>query len=339
MIRRLVNKEEGFSAVEALIATAITLVILAGAMDSFNRSLGINEQTIQTGDLEQNMRVGMNLLASDFISAGWSIPVGGIPIPSGAGASPVKRPGPPGTNLTFNTTTISAVNAGPGLGPMWNTKPTDIVNILYADSLLFLNEYELVNILPSGASVTVDPRTPITGVDNPIQTGDLILLSNANGSTLQCVTNVTEQTILFAASDDMNLNQPSAAHGSIVQLRNLDGSYPPTSATRVWLITYYLDYVNFPDSPRLIRRVNFRDGNQVALVIEDLQLSYDLVDGASNPTNQKIPVPPNGPSQIRKANILLSGRSSNKIRQTQDFLRRNLTTQVSLRSLSYFDRY
>ncbi len=335
------KNEQGFSAVEALIAAAITLVILAGTMDSFNRSLTINEQASQMADVEQNMRAGMNLLVSDFLAAGWSIPVGGIPIPSGVGATSVKRPGPPGTNLTFDTTTISAVNAGPALGPMWNTKTTDIVNILYADNSLDLNDHNLVAIAPSGVSITVDPATPISGagVENPIKRGDLILLSNANSSTLQCVTSVNGQIIYFSASDDMNLNQPSAADGSIAQLENADKTYPPTSAIRVWLVTYYLDYVNFPDSPRLIRRINWRDGQQVALVVEDLQLSYDLVDGGFNPINQKIPVAPNGPSQIRKANILLSGRTSNQIRRTGEYLRSNLTTQVSLRSLSYFDRY
>ena len=137
----------------------------------------------------------------------------------------------------------------------------------------------------------------------------------------------------------MSLNQPGAEQGSITQLKNEGGGFPPTSATRVWLITYYLDFDTVSDMPRLIRRVNYREGSAVALVLENLQLSYDLVDGITNPINQKIPVPPNGPAQIRKANILISGRSSEPIRDTGEYLRRNLTTQVSLRSLSYFDRY
>ena len=176
-------------------------------------------------------------------------------------------------------------------------------------------------------------------MSNPITEGDLILLNNANGITMQCVTGVSSQTIYFGSGDDMNLNQPGAENGSVTQLKNLDGSFPPTSAKRVWLISYYLDFDAVPDMPRLIRRINYRDGSPVALVLENLQLSYDLVDGITNPINQKIPVPPNGPAQIRKANILLSGRSSTAIRDTGEYLRRSLTTQVSLRSLSYFDRY
>jgi len=77
----------------------------------------------------------------------------------------------------------------------------------------------------------------------------------------------------------------------------------------------------------------------VALILEDLQLSYDLVDGVNNPTGVKEAVDPYSPSQIRKANILLSGRSSAENRHNGEFLRKSLTTQVSLRSLSYIDRY
>jgi hypothetical protein len=91
--------------------------------------------------------------------------------------------------------------------------------------------------------------------------------------------------------------------------------------------------------PRLIRRVNNRPGQVVALVLEDLQLSYDLVDGVTNPTNVKAPTAPNSNNQIRKANVFLSGRSSSKVRNTNDYLHRNLTTQISLRSLAFVNRY
>jgi type II secretory pathway pseudopilin PulG len=347
MLKGIMKKEQGFSAVEALIATAITIFILAGTMDSFNRSLGINEKANQLSDVEQNMRAGMNLMVSDFISAGWSIPIGGIPIPSGAGAISVRRPGPPEKDLKFLTTSIASVNTGQGLGPDWNGEPTDIVNILCADNMLLLNEKDLVAVNDNGASVVVDPSIPIsgTGVINPVTAGDLILLSNANGSTLQYVTEVNSQTISFGANDPMRLNQPGAAEGSVTQLRNVDEDgnplgFPGTSATRVWLVTYYLDFDTVPNTPRLMRRINFRDGAAVALVLENLQLSYDSVDGDANPSNDPInEKTPADPSQIRKATIMLSGRSSVPVRDTGEFFRRSLTTQVSLRSLSYFDRY
>jgi hypothetical protein len=205
--------------------------------------------------------------------------------------------------------------------------------------LLPLNQSLLDEVGPNGTTIRVNAGTPITNITNPIRRGNLIALSNAKGNALQYVTDVNGQTISFAGNDAMSLNQPNAPVGSISTLQNPDGTFPPTSAIRVWMVTYYIDNQFDQEMPRLIRQINLDAGSAIALVLEDIQLSYDLVDGAANPTNIKSPVAPNGPGQIRKANILMSGRSSSPIRGTQEFFRKSLTTQVSLRSLSYIDRY
>jgi hypothetical protein len=44
-------------------------------------------------------------------------------------------------------------------------------------------------------------------------------------------------------------------------------------------------------------------------------------------------------SQIRKVNIFLGMRSRIQLSETKDFVHRNLSTQVSLRNLSFVDRY
>jgi len=183
----------------------------------------------------------------------------------------------------------------------------------------------------------VNPGTPISGVRYAITAGDLIYFNNALGSAIQYVTGVNGQTISFDQGDPLNLNQPNR-QGSITSLRS-GGSYPPTTATRVWLVTYYLDTTTDPQTPRLIRRINNRPGQVVGLVLEDLQLSYDLVDGVTNPANVKDPVAPYSPNQIRKVNLFISGRSSAQIRNTNQFLRHSLTTQISLRSLAFVNRY
>lgn len=336
------KREDGVSSVELLIASAITIVILAGTMGAFNKSMSLSSQSNQLAELDQNLRAGINFLVRDFISAGWGISTGGIPIPSGTGASAVRRPGPPGTNYTFTTPVLSAVNPGAGMGPLWNGRPTDMVNIIYGDERLELDRYELTEVTSDagGATITVDNRTSISATEQPVREGDLIVLKNANGSTLLYVTSVEGQMISFAANDPLRLNQPDAPQGSIEQLRPNDESpFPPTTATRVWMVTYYLDYTFDPTMPRLIRRINNRNGEPIALVLEDLQLTYDLVDGLTNPTNVDTPVSPNSPNEIRKANILVSGRSNSPLPDTGDYMRRTLTTQVSLRSLSFIDRY
>lgn len=334
------KEQQGISSIEIMIATVITLLMLAGTMGMLNSGLGLSRQAALTTDLEQNLRAGMNFLVRDFMTAGWGIPTGGIPIPSGSGSMAVLRPGPPGAGYSFSFATLAAVNPGAGLGPAQNGRSTDIVNILYADSVITLNEWPLKSIITAsgGSSITVDSRTAITGVDGAIRAGDLIQLSNANGSTLQYVTSVTGQIISFGSGDPLRLNQPTVAQGSIAQLHNA-GVFPPTTATRVWLITYYLDYSLDPSMPRLIRQINNRTGQPIALVLEDLQLTYDLVDGDTNPANVDTPAAPNSANQIRKANIMLTGRSSTRFNDAKEYLRRSLTTQVSLRSLSFVDRY
>jgi prepilin-type N-terminal cleavage/methylation domain-containing protein len=339
LFRNVGESERGFSLPEVLIATAITVLVLAYALGSFKDSMGANERVTQMSDLDQNLRTGLNMMVRDFVSAGWGIPTGGIPIPSGDGAVDVNRPGPPNANRTFSPSlTMAAVNPGPTLGPVCNGRATDIVNILYADNTLPINQRPLVSISADGSLVQVDAATPITGVDNPIRPGDLIAFSNAVGNTIQYVTGVNGQQIQFQTNDPLNLNQPNASQGSITQLQS-EGVYPPTTATRVLLISYYLDTTTDPDVPRLMRRINNRAAEVLALVLEDLQLSYDLVDGVTNPTNVKIPVDPNSPNQIRKVSIQVSGRSSSTVGINREFIRRTLTTQVSMRSLSFVDRY
>jgi hypothetical protein len=335
------KKEQGFGTAEMLMALLISIGLLSATMSSFNDAMSINEHANQMADLEQNMRSGINFLVGDLMNAGWGIRTGGIPIPSGAGAVPVKRPGPPGSNYTFGSSlTLSAISTGANLGPAGDGRQTDIVNILYADNLLPLNQTPLAAIGANGASMTVNAGTPITGVPYAITPGDIIAFSNGMGNALQYASRVTGQTVFFDAGDPLNLNQPAAPQGSINALKDPNTNiFPPTTATRVLLVTFYINTTTDSTMPRLIRQINNRPGQTVALVIEDLQLTYDLVDGVTNPTNVDTPTAPNSANQIRRANIYMAGRSSAKIKKTRDYLRRNLTTQVSLRCLSFVDRY
>jgi Tfp pilus assembly protein PilW len=337
------RKEQGFSLSEALIATTLTILLAGWALSAFNRSLGLNEKVSGMGDLEQNLRAGLNLVVSDLISAGWLIQIGGMPVPNGgSGTVSVLRPSPSGLPARTFATNMDSINPGQGLGPVINGQTTDIVNILYADNVLRLDQSSLTDIGTNGSSITVASTLPISGVGvlNPIQQGDLIALSNSNGNAIQYVTGVNGQIIQFntGTTDVPKLNQPNATNGSVLKLRNIDGTFPVsgTIAKRVWLITYYLDVATDSSRPRLMRQINYGTPRAVALVLENFQLTYDIVDLATNPTNVDAP---SIPSQIRKANILLSGRSTYSARETSEFLRKSLTTQVSIRSLSFMDRY
>ncbi len=329
------RRDAGFSLPELLVATAITLVVTGGALAVFQDASRAAEGVRLRLATNDNVRIGLDLMTRDFIQVGQGLPnTKVVSMPSGTGATAVNRPGPPGAALTFDAaaTEFSAVTPGDGLGPGVNGVGTDLVNALYVDS-----QFETLNVAlaADGSSMTVT-GTPIVGVADPIAVGDLILFVNGSLTAVQLVTRLNSppnQTVFFDTGDPMNLNQRGAAAGSVMPLLAAGG---PVTASRLRMVSYYVDDTFADGVPRLVRRVNMNPGRVVALGVDNLQFTYDLVDGATNPTNQAAPATPN---QIRKVNIGIGARSRRRFQQTQDFVRTGLSTQVSLRSLALVDRY
>lgn len=333
------NGDNGFTLIEVMISMAIVLIMLGAALTTFTNALKVNAAATQLGDASQNLRAGTDLLVRDLLQTGAGIPTGGIPIPSGPGATPLNRPGVPGTAPKFNpsVSVLPAITPGMGMGSPVNGKATDEVTVLYADTSLPLNQTPLAAIAPDGSSMTVDAGTPITNTDNGIKVGDLIMFSNALGNALQMVTRVSgSQTVYFDAGDPMNLNQRNAGQGTIMQLQSSPGVFPPTTATRIDMITYYVDQTTDPGHPRLDRQVGFGTPLALAGLVESLEISYNLVDGVTNPTDVGNPSSPN---QIRSINLEIGVRSDDKVAQINDYLRAALNTQITLRNMAFVDRY
>ena len=347
------TREQGFTLIELLIATTIMLAVLAGVAVTFKSALDINESATLISDADQNLRAATNLMVRDLMQAGRGIPTGGIPIPSGVGSTAVNRPSPPNAAYSIdnvNFTTLPAIVTGASLGPTVESQTTDIVTVLMSDPTLpalTMNQTPAVAgqaaLAADGASLSVGPSTtwitdPVTGV----KTGDLLLFTNPLGSAIQVVTSVASPTVRFAAADPFNLNQRGAAQGSIMQI--IPAPIPQTTAQRVLMLTYYVDSVTLPGRPRLARRVGMAPGQALAGVVEDLDLSYDLVDGLTNPAARRsVPFTLNSvlytPNQIRKINLHLGVRSETQLSQRRDFVRAHINTVVSVRSLAYVDRY
>lgn len=333
------DREAGFTLGEALIATTLTLVIVSAAIETLTRTMSLTGTSRVMSETNHGLQAAMSLLVRDVMQTGQGIPLGGIPLPNG-GALAVFRPGPSAA-LTFGvgTATVTALSPGNALGPNVSGTASDIITILYADRTLNLSANPLTAIAADGSTMTVNAATPITGAGG-IAAGDLILFSNAQGNALQMVTTTpTTQTVAFAAGDAMRLNQRAATEGTIMNLRDDLGAFPPTTATRVLMVSYYIDTVTDPAMPRLARRVNLGNRLAIAMGIEDLQIRYDLVDGVSNPTNVDTPGAGSGNNQIRKASLTLSARSQDVNPQTRQFFRNQMSTEVGLRSLSFVDRY
>ena len=334
------HDERGFTLTELLVASTISLLLLSSTAMTFKNALELNDAATLTADSSQNLRAGTNLMVRDLLQAGRLIPTGGIPMPSGPGTTAVRRPSPPGTAYTFDPAldVIESITPGPALGPPVDGQATDMITMLMVDTSLPLGSVN-PTIASDGSSMTVPSSLSITDPATAIRSGDLILFGNNFGTALQQVTGTSGQTVFFAEGDDFNLNQRSATEGSIVQLRT-NGSFPAgTSAMRVTMLTYYVDPYSTPGAPRLVRVVNRGSPRALAGVVEDLKITYDLVDGVTNPTNVPQPMAPNTPAQIRKVNLHVGVRSETPSTRTHNHIRNHVGTQVSSRSLAFVDRY
>jgi prepilin-type N-terminal cleavage/methylation domain-containing protein len=358
---------DGFSLAELLIAMSVLLIILASTGWAMTHAIRANRLATLVTGMNANLRTGMDIMVRDLLQTGQDLPVGRvILIPSGVDASPIRLPGPPGTSslVAPGTTELTAVIPGPGRGPTVNGVPTDMITVLAADSSF--SNMDLTAITNTSMTVAL-PAAGISGADisnggsDDIAPGQLIMLTKGSLSTLVQVTAVDGvQTVTFGAADSLLLNQTLAAAGTLTALNAAApaNSATQTQASRIRMISYYLD-VTRANRPRLVRRMNNghptvydndKLGTVVAFDIENLQITYDIADGVNNPANVRMAAAdmlatgpcaptPCSANQIRKVNILLVGRSNSRFEPLQQFLHTSLASQVSLRSLSFVDKY
>jgi hypothetical protein len=139
----------------------------------------------------------------------------------------------------------------------------------------------------------------------------------------------------FAAGDALQMNQPTAASGALVNVQNWTGS-----ATRVLVITYYLDNTISP--PRLMRQVSGHMPMPVAENVVFLQFSYDLYDSATGTviTNRADGGASQSltPNQITKINILHMAMNST-MKGVKGYQGLDLQTSVSARNLTFQNNY
>ncbi|MFN7978683.1 MAG: hypothetical protein U0P30_11130 [Vicinamibacterales bacterium] len=363
------RSSRGFALSEFLVASVLTMAVIGIAIKTFDDALKINDATLKLTDAGQNMRSGVNLMMRDLLQAGRDIPTGGIPLPSGLGSSVVQRPSPTGFSYAFNNTTLTtlgAVTTGNNLGATVAGRQTDMITILMGDPFLPSSAVASAYTNPTTAGFVVKPSTysgtpalPKLAADGssmtmgnqtnwflgdlangvaPIKTGDIILFKGATGSCMQVVTSVSGSTVNFASGDPFNMNQRVADNGSITDLLGTD-----LSIQRILMISYFVQETT-PGEPRLMRAVNMSPAQALAGVVEDLQLTYDLVDGTTNPVNiNDVPYTVSGStftsSQIRKVNLRVGVRSEEKSRSTKDYMRHYITTVASLRNLAYVPEY
>jgi len=177
------------------------------------------------------------------------------------------------------------------------------------------------------------------------------MFSNTYGNALAVVTSVSWPTVFFAANDAFGLNQTGLPCGTLRQLEvggqtttttpcttlAVGTSFPTTTVQRVSMITYYLDNVSVPGHVELIRRINFNAGQTVGDTLQNLNFTYNYSDGIA--VNQTTVPTGYSESQIRSVNVVLAAQSDTTSQKSGQLLQSSVQTQVSLRSMAYFNEY
>jgi prepilin-type N-terminal cleavage/methylation domain-containing protein len=376
MHTRKTTRAAGFTLVEVLVAITIMLVILAATLGALTDALHTTEAVTLMADTQQTLRASMNYIVRDLVQAGEGLPQTGITIPNSAGVSAVNRPGPSGIG-TFPTswTVLPVISPGYQIGNVTSgtgATQTDIITLVYADNTLldsnkhWLNEFPIntpgggtncsgATAKPNGSIVTAGSTTTITfdstcininTGNTAINVGDLILLQASNGAmalvNVSTVTLASNKITIAASPDPFLLNNSGKTSGTIAQIQSPSGSgtYTTTTATRVWMITYYIDN-STPSAPKLMRQVNMNTAQEIGEVIDNMQFTYDVVTAGSSPptvTSYTSPTAAQLP-YVRDAYVWLFGRSENPYSVSQQYIRNNLQTAVSIRSLNFYNEF
>jgi hypothetical protein len=294
---------------------------------------------------QANVRVAMNTISRDITVAGTGLPSGSVVVPNGADAASIIRPGmngfsSPERELETPGNVLPIVSTGAGDGPTVATD-TDVLTIFTTNQESPTWNITDVDIFSDRYEVTF--QQAVDADTHELFPGDLLLFSNNYGSILVCVTELDEDDemkAVFSASDAMGINQPSAANGNLGGISNPGTSpatYPPTTAMRVNLITYFINNSN-PAHPRLMRGLNAGAAQVIAEDIENFQISYDTWDEATATQNSNVKTTAN-PNQIRSVAVAVTGRSPEVMQRTSNFYRFSLVSKINVRNSTFRNRY
>jgi len=368
------QSQNGFSLFELLIAMAVGAVVMGAAVMLYQKSVQVSNIVTSRAELQTEMRGAMNQIARDLNQAGTGIPVGGVPIPSAAsgGVNPKFACDASACYVssgnTFTQGVLYKITPGNNLG-ITTSEATDALVITYMDPIaptgdltssatgLDWTPYSTTAISATGDTVTM-PAGTTPALNDPMKglvVGDLLLFQNIKGSAIGTVTSFNAATrviSLAATGDPLKFNQPAnpAVSGTLASLKispYVSGPlYNPVTVSRIMMITYFVRKDPTDNHLSLMRQVNARTPAPVAEYIEDLQISYDMLDDSTDPST----LAPNvadatlgspavaKPNQIRKVNLRITARSP-RLNANGDYDRMSIATSIGPRNLSFHDTY
>jgi prepilin-type N-terminal cleavage/methylation domain-containing protein len=309
----------GFTLLELMVAMSLSLLLLGLTFTVVQQLDNTADIVGSMSDVNENLRAAVNMVSRDLSTAGENIPQGGIPLPYGGSATAINRPYPAGstfpTPAAGNTLYLPVITAGNALGPTQgsgaNAINTDVVTIIGVNQISNFNQTAVDTTSPnqptiSSTSATITVSATAAGYVSP---GQLIMLTNSNGSCLLTVSavNTTTGVITFTkgdANDVLGVNQFSIlstgavafavtsgpTSGTISQIQTATQttkngvtttaySWPTTlTAYPISMVTYYLD--NSTPQRNLMKLITVGTAPQaaqvVAMGINVMQILYSL---------------------------------------------------------------
>jgi len=337
----------GFTLLEMTVAIAVGLIVIGSAVGLFRQALNASFVVTQRAQMQQEARAAVGMMSKDISLAGSGLPTGGVQLPTKSGATASKF-GCDQTavcyvsNNAYPGNYLYGVIPNPAAGAVLQAGvgATDSITVAYTDMDFRLYSY-VATLAPDGSSATFALPNP---APNPapqavndsavgLKAGDLVLFSNNVGSAVGEVTKVQAgNQVSFANGDALNINQNSAGAGNIAAI----SAGSNTVAYRLLVITYYVDQ-QAGSPPRLMRQLNGQTPVPVAENLAGMQVSYDIFDESTNQVTSDLKDAGGVPNQIRKVNLDISARSP--LQGTSGYQSFNLATSVSVRNMSFRDRY
>ena len=381
----------GFTLIELLVAIALGVIVVGVGVSIYKQAQDSTTYVTQRTTVQGNARTALNQLTQDLNLAGYGVPISGVQVPSAAGffcstgsgayaySCPATMPGFP---VIAGQPTVTGIMPGSGAGVVLNGNKTDAITIAYVDSApnfymdnptntAGFDSHPLLQATVSGGTTTLgfDAANTYPAINDAkwgFKPGDLVLVSNGTGSAIGEITAApTATSLLLGGGDPMNLNQDFntiasvpklLGFGSGTQLYNAGkGPLPTTTVTRVYLVTYYVQYDPLAQasgttaqSPRLYRMVNGDSGHNqpvpVAEQISNLTFTYNLfnvVCGGSQLANQETLTSTSQIPLIKTVSAYVTAASTlgTTALPGQTIQQVPLSTSVSPRNLSYYDSY
>ncbi|MGD9906115.1 MAG: type II secretion system protein J, partial [Vicinamibacterales bacterium] len=166
--------QAGYSLVELLVTMGIFTVIMGATMTGLSDIIKGNDTVLQMANMNNTVRAGMDLMVRDLLQVGSGLPGSHtVTIPSGLGATPVRIPGPPGSNFqtAVGDETLPAVMPFPRQGPTIGGVQTDALSMLMADNAFLDVALSSLN----NVSVVVVPGTNLSTGPDRVTPGQLML--------------------------------------------------------------------------------------------------------------------------------------------------------------------